>query len=109
MSAVDNKVSLTVLGAEKLLAALKPGDITVTADFSKLGVGIHSVPLIIKLPQYLELLESDKSLYVDIELVDNSNPTSTLPEDQTQNPGNNGSVPTEEEKTTDINSNQDGH
>ncbi|GGH39471.1 CdaR family protein [Paenibacillus segetis] len=107
-SNVDNKISLTVLGAEKLLEALKTGDITVTADLSNLGIGTHRVPLEVKLPKYLELSDSDKSLYIDVELTDKSEPTTTLPEDEPVDTGGNATHPPEEENPSESNGTQNG-
>lgn len=107
-SHVDNKISLTVLGSEKLLDALKTGDITVTADLSNLGIGTHRVPLDVQLPKYLKLSESEKSLYIDVELTDNSEPTTTLPEDEPIDNGGNETHPPEEENTNEVNGTQNG-
>ncbi|MEK4512837.1 CdaR family protein [Paenibacillus sp. FSL K6-2524] len=110
ISPVEDKISLTVLGSEVHLAELKPGDITVTADLSNLGVGIHKIPLEVKLPRYIEL--ADKSLYVEIELTDKSNPTVTVPvpEDPPEDTGNDETLPppTEENPTEGSTNNNGG-
>ncbi|WP_334075422.1 MULTISPECIES: YbbR-like domain-containing protein [Paenibacillus] len=76
------KVSLTVYGAKELLSKLSAEDLTATADLSGLGQGVHTVPVIVKLPQFLELSEPGKSLTAKIELSPKGKPATTVPEEE---------------------------
>ncbi|GIO88683.1 hypothetical protein J25TS5_56150 [Paenibacillus faecis] len=76
------KVSLTVYGAKELLNKLTAEDLTATADLSGLGQGIHTVPVIVKLPQFVQLSEPGKSLTAKIELLPKGKPATTTPEEE---------------------------
>ncbi|MCM3042100.1 CdaR family protein [Paenibacillus motobuensis] len=77
----DKKFSLTVMGTSEQLSGLKAKDITLEADLSKMGAGIHSVPLKVTLPNYVKLVESGTALEIEVELTEkDSHPTTTDPE-----------------------------
>ncbi|MBW4839428.1 MAG: hypothetical protein KZY74_08520 [Paenibacillaceae bacterium] len=99
----DAKLSLTVVGPSGTLEALQPEDIQITADLAQLGAGTHSVPIEVKLPEGVELVDMGTSMTVDVELTEKGNPTSGVPvehpdpADGTQNPAGNG-TPTHQEE-----------
>ncbi|MGG6313078.1 CdaR family protein [Paenibacillus macerans] len=99
----DHRISLTLLGTNETLSALKPEDIEVTADLTNLGPGAHTVPVEIKLPAYVELAEPGQTPTVDVELTEKGNPASGVPEDHAnqaengQNPAGNETPPLHEE------------
>lgn len=77
----DKKLSLTVLGTKEQLNGLNAKDVTLEADMSKFGAGIHSVPLKVTLPHYVKLAESEEPLEIEVELTDkDSHPATTDPE-----------------------------
>ncbi|MNN85247.1 hypothetical protein D3C81_2025120 [compost metagenome] len=64
-------------------------------DLSGLGQGTHTVPISVKLPEFVELSDTGGPLEVQIELTEKGKPATTVPEDKPQgeqNPGN-GSTP----------------
>ncbi|WP_410772127.1 YbbR-like domain-containing protein [Fontibacillus sp. BL9] len=77
----DAKISLSVFGAKEVLDKLKAEDITVTADLSGLEQGAHTVPVVVKLPEYVELSEAGQSLEVQIELTEKGKPATTVPDE----------------------------
>jgi YbbR domain-containing protein len=78
----DKKLSLTVMGTSEQLSGLKAKDITLEADLSKIGAGIHSVPLKVTLPNYVKLVESGTALEIEVELTEkDSHPATTDPEE----------------------------
>jgi YbbR domain-containing protein len=77
----DKKLSLTVMGTSEQLNGLKAKDITLEADLSKMGAGIHSVPLKVTLPNYVKLVDSGTALEIEVELTEkDSHPATTDPE-----------------------------
>lgn len=52
-----NNIQVRVKGTDTGLAALKPADITGTADLSQFGEGTHTIPIQITLPHGLELVD----------------------------------------------------
>ncbi|MDN4070899.1 CdaR family protein [Paenibacillus vini] len=91
----DAVVSLSVSAAKEILDKLKAGDISATVDLSGLGQGTHTVPISVKLPEFVELSDTGGPLEVQIELTEKGKPATTVPEDKPQgeqNPGN-GSTP----------------
>ncbi|MFD1179149.1 YbbR-like domain-containing protein [Paenibacillus puldeungensis] len=85
----DRMISLTVLGAEDALSRVGPDQIKVTADISHLGVGVHTVPVTVKLPSYVELSDQDKSAEIQIEILEKGKPASTNSEGQPANSADN--------------------
>lgn len=81
INAADQRVSLTVLGAQNQLARIGPEDIIVTADLSGLEPGTHTVPLAIKLPDYVEPAEPGYSHSIQVELTERGEPATTEPEE----------------------------
>jgi len=62
-------VSLTLTGADTLLNSLQASDITVMISVKNLEAGIHEVPLVVKLPEFISLV-SEKSLIATVEVKD---------------------------------------
>ncbi|MEK5166810.1 CdaR family protein [Paenibacillus sp. FSL R5-0527] len=79
----DRLVSLTLLGADDVLAKLAAADIQAAADLSDLGPGLHTVSLNVKLPAYVELADASKGLTIDVELTEKDMPAATEPEEDT--------------------------
>ncbi|WP_068620328.1 CdaR family protein [Paenibacillus tuaregi] len=75
----NSKMSLTLQGAEQVLKAVKTGDITITADVSGLGPGVHTVTPDIVLPKFVTLAAGGGNLQVEIEIKDNANSVNTTP------------------------------
>lgn len=88
----DSKISLTVLGSKEVLAKLTPQDIIATADLSGLEPGVHTVPVTVKLPDYVVLSETNPTLDVQIELQEKSKPTTSTPDtaNEPDDPGGSG-------------------
>lgn len=84
----DQKLSLTLVGADEVLNGLKADDIQVTADLSQIGAGAHTVPVEIKLPAYVELADPGQSLTIDVELTEKGNPATGVPDESTNQPEN---------------------
>lgn len=67
------RLSLQLSGAEAVLAAVKESDIAVTANLEGLAPGVHTVPLELDLPPYVEaVLTEGQPLSASIEIVDES-------------------------------------
>lgn len=105
----DSKISLTVLGAKEVLNKLKAEDITATVDLAGLGEGTHTVPVTIKLPEYVVLSEADQSLKIQIELSVKSKPSTTVPEEPNPDPPDNGSDPLPDDETNHSTGSNNGH
>ncbi|MBM6998483.1 YbbR-like protein [compost metagenome] len=110
---VEAMLSLTVIGPNETLDALRPEDIQITADLAHLGAGTHSVPIEVNLPEGVELADSETSITVDVELTEKGNPTSGVPvehsdpADGAQSPAGSGTPSRQEEggnTTEDITS-----
>lgn len=70
------KMSLQLSGAKEVLEGVKESDIAITANLEGLAPGVHSVPLELDLPPYVEaVLTEGKPLSASIEIVDESPPT----------------------------------
>ncbi|MDQ0113659.1 CdaR family protein [Paenibacillus harenae] len=67
----SGKYDLTVSGAGSVLSKLEASQITIAANVAGLGPGVHTIPLDIALPAYVQTSVGDgKSLSVTIEIVD---------------------------------------
>ncbi|RCX16398.1 YbbR domain-containing protein [Fontibacillus phaseoli] len=99
----DAKISLSVFGAKEVLDKLKAEDFTVTADLSGLGQGTHTVPVNVKLPEYVESSETGQSLEVQIELTEKGKPATSVPD---ENPS--GTQGTENSSPSGEGTNQSG-
>lgn len=86
----DSKISLTVLGAREVLDKLTPQDIAATADLSGLEPGVHTVPVSVKLPEYVVLADSNPTLEVQIELQEKNNKPATSVPDPANEPEETG-------------------
>ncbi|MGO4372865.1 YbbR-like domain-containing protein, partial [Paenibacillus sp. MCAF20] len=68
---VSGKYDLTVSGAESILSKVEANQITITASLAGLGPGVHTVPLDVVLPAYVQTVAADgQPLSVTIEIVD---------------------------------------
>jgi YbbR domain-containing protein len=67
------KMSLQLSGAEEVLAGVKESDIVITANLEGLAPGVHSVPLELELPPYVEAIVTEgQPLSASVEIVDES-------------------------------------
>jgi YbbR domain-containing protein len=62
-------VSLTLTGADTLLNSLQASDITVMIKAANLEAGIHEVPIVVKLPEFISLVNGN-SLIATVEVKD---------------------------------------
>lgn len=90
LNAADQHISLTVIGSQNQLGRLGTEDILATVDLSRLGVGIHTVPIAIKLPNYIDLAEPGYSHSIQVELTEIADPVITEPDDSNAETGNGG-------------------
>jgi YbbR domain-containing protein len=68
---VSGKYDLTVSGAESILSKVEANQITITASLAGLGPGVHTIPLEVVLPAYVQTVAADgQPLSVTIEIVD---------------------------------------
>lgn len=70
------RMSLQLSGAEDVLSAVKESEIVITANIEGLVPGVHTVPLELDLPPYVEaVIIEGQPLTASIEIVDESLPT----------------------------------
>ncbi|MGO4108617.1 CdaR family protein [Paenibacillus sp. YAF4_2] len=62
----DGHVSITVRGAPNMLAALQNDDVKLSADLSDARVGTATVPLLVKLPRFIDLAEEKPTITLSI-------------------------------------------
>ncbi len=60
------RADIVVSGAPETLNGLKTGDVTVIADLNGRGPGVHTVPLIVHLPQFVAQVGGTRSVVVEI-------------------------------------------
>ncbi len=107
----DASLSLSVSGSKEILDKLKAEDITATVDLSGLGKGTHTVPITVKLPEFVELSDTGGPLEVQIELTEKSKPATTVPEENPpgeQNSGNGSPPPGDGTNHQDNSANESG-
>ncbi|QNK58541.1 YbbR-like domain-containing protein [Paenibacillus sp. PAMC21692] len=72
----SGRMSLQLSGAEAVLADVKETDVVITANVEGLAPGVHTVPLELELPPYIEAVLNDgQPLTASIEIVDESAPS----------------------------------
>lgn len=112
LNAADQHISLTVLGSQDQLGRLGTEDILATADLSGLVAGTHTVPIAIKLPDYIDLAEPGYNHSIQIELTEIADPAATVPDDSNAETGNGGAdnsvPPTEPADNTETDTQDDG-
>lgn len=87
-NAADQYLSLSVLGSQNQLGRLGTEDILATVDLSGLGAGIHTLPVAIKLPDFVDLAEPGYSHSIQVELTELAEPATTDPEEPGIESGN---------------------
>lgn len=68
------RADIVVSGAPETLNGLKPGDVTVIADLNGRGPGVHTVPLIVNLPQFVVQVGGTRSVTVEITAEEGASP-----------------------------------
>lgn len=59
-------VDITLKGAPAMLDSLQPGDVDVVADLSGRGPGVHTVPLVVNTPRFIDQAGGNVSVTVEI-------------------------------------------
>jgi len=88
-----DRISIQVSGAPELLNRLQPADVTVVADLSGRGPGVHTVPLTISLPRFVTRTGGVTSVTVEIvprETAATADPETEPPEGTAPPPGDGG-------------------
>lgn len=91
-----DRIGIQVSGAPELLNRLQPGDVTVTADLSGRGPGVHTVTLTVSLPRFVTRTDGVTSVTVEIvsrETAAAAEPGEELPTEEEQgeeNPSDGG-------------------
>lgn len=95
----SGKIDLQVSGSESVLSQLKVSDVRLIAQVEGLAPGIHTVPLEIELPSYVQpVLPNGQTLTVEIEIIDDSEPAGG--EIEEGDPGGSATDPPEEAAET---------
>lgn len=99
----NGRMNLTLRGAEAVLQAVSASDIRILAKVDGLAPGVHSVPLELDLPPYVEpVLEDGRPMAASIEIIDETAATEEEPDDEIEVGGTPSAPPAGDSGEPDI-------